>query len=67
MEAWKLGSNISCDEQAQGFQGNHTDKQRIMYKAEGGSFQCDAICQNGYTYSFFFCNQPVPKEYLQNK
>ena len=64
MEAWKLGSNISCDEQTQGFQGNHADKQRITYKAEGDGFQCDAICQNGYTYSFFFRNQPVPKEYL---
>eukprot|EP00957_Ditylum_brightwellii_P003015 230557-Ditylum_brightwellii.AAC.1 len=26
MKAWKLGSNISGDEQTQGFQGNHADK-----------------------------------------
>eukprot|EP00957_Ditylum_brightwellii_P151283 11519840-Ditylum_brightwellii.AAC.1 len=35
MEAWKLDSNIPCDEQTQGFQGNHADKQRITYKSEG--------------------------------
>eukprot|EP00957_Ditylum_brightwellii_P059161 4489503-Ditylum_brightwellii.AAC.1 len=27
MQAWKLGLNISCDEQTQGFQGKHLDDQ----------------------------------------
>eukprot|EP00957_Ditylum_brightwellii_P199563 15212713-Ditylum_brightwellii.AAC.2 len=35
MEAWALGEDISCDEQTQGFQGNHINKHRMMYKAEG--------------------------------
>ena len=36
----------------------------ISYKKEGDSFQCDAICCDGYTYSFFMCNIPAPKKYL---
>eukprot|EP00957_Ditylum_brightwellii_P106975 8161373-Ditylum_brightwellii.AAC.1 len=59
IEEWKLGSNISYDEQMQGFQGNHADNQRITYKAEGDGFQCDAIYKKDCTYSFFFCNQSV--------
>jgi hypothetical protein len=64
MSAWKLGRDIAADEQTIGFQGNHRDKRRITYKAEGDGFQCDAICQNGFTYTFYFRNQPAPKKYL---
>lgn len=62
--AWNLGENISVDEQTIGFQGHHKDKLRITYKAEGDGFQCDALCQEGYTYGFYFRNQPAPKKYL---
>jgi hypothetical protein len=62
--AWKLGRHISVDEQTIGFQGNHKDKLRITYKAEGDGFQCDALCQEGYTYTFYYRNQPAPKHYL---
>jgi Transposase IS4 len=64
VRAWKLGRNISVDEQTIGFQGNHKDKLRITYKAEGDGFQCDALCQEGYTYTFYYRNQPAPKKYL---
>ena len=37
---------------------------RITYKAEGDGFQCDALCQEGYTYNFYYRNQPAPKKYL---
>ena len=37
MKAWRLGQNISGDEQTIGFQGRHADKLRITYKAEGDS------------------------------
>ena len=54
MRAWRLGHDISGDEQTIGFQGCHADKLRITYKAEGDGFQCDAICDAGYTWTFFF-------------
>jgi hypothetical protein len=54
MEAWDMGRSVSCDEQTIGFQGRHQDKQRISYKKEGDGFQADCICENGYTYTFYF-------------
>jgi Transposase IS4 len=62
--AWKLGRDLSGDEQTIGFQGNHADKRRITYKAEGDGFQCDALCDNGYTYNFYFRNMPPPPKYI---
>ena len=61
--AWKLGRDIAGDEQTIGFQGNRADKRRITYKTEGDGFQCDAICDSGYTYNFFFRNMPAPVQY----
>jgi hypothetical protein len=63
MSAWRLGRDIAGDEQTIGFQGNHRDKRRITYKNEGDGFQCDAICQKGFTWTFYFRNQPAPKRY----
>jgi hypothetical protein len=63
-EAWDPGPDLVIDEQTIGFQGRHADKRRITYKAEGDGFQCDALCDEGYTFSFYFCNQPAPKKYL---
>jgi hypothetical protein len=64
MEAFDLGKFISIDEQTIGFKGHHADKMQISYKKEGDGFQCNAICCNGYTYSFFMRNMPAPKKYL---
>jgi hypothetical protein len=63
ISAWVLGPNASVDEQSVGFQGHHIDKLRVTYKNEGDGFQCDALCQDGFTYSFFFRNHPAPKKY----
>jgi hypothetical protein len=52
MDAWDVGSHVSCDEQTIGFQGWHQDKLRINYKKEGDGFQADTICESGYTYGF---------------
>ena len=38
MRAWRLGCDISGDEQMIGFQGQHADKLRITYKAEDDGF-----------------------------
>ena len=63
MRTWRLGRDISGDEQTIGFQGKHEDKLRIMYKAEGDGFQCDAICDSGFTWTFYFRNQKAPREW----
>ena len=64
-EGWLLGENVSIDEQTIGFQGRHADKQRITYKKEGDGFQCDAVCDSGFTFSFYFRNQPAPDKYIK--
>jgi hypothetical protein len=50
-----------------GFQGRHQDKQKISYKKEGDGFQADCICENGYTYTFYFRNVAAPRKYFQKK
>jgi len=35
-------------------------KLRISYKREGDGFQCDAVCDAEYTYSFYFRHGPPP-------
>ena len=52
--AWLLGKKLSVDEQTIGFKGRHADKLRITYKKEGDGFQCDALCDDGFTYAFYF-------------
>jgi hypothetical protein len=64
MNAFDMGKYISIDEQTIGFKGHHIDKLRINYKKEGDGFQCDTVCCDGYTYSFFMRNMPAPKKYL---
>jgi hypothetical protein len=32
----------------------------ISYKREGDGFQCNALCDRGYTYSFWFRHGPPP-------
>jgi hypothetical protein len=54
MEMWEAGAKGSIDEQTIGFQGRCKLKTRIKYKVEGDGFQCDAYCDSGYTYSWFF-------------
>lgn len=62
-EAWLLSEWISINEQTIGFKGKHGDKLRMSYKREGDGFQCDAICDDGFTYSFYFRNEPPPEKY----
>ena len=57
--------DISGDEQTIDFQGKHSDKLCITYKTEGDGFQCDALCESGFTWTFYFRNQPALKKYLQ--
>jgi hypothetical protein len=66
VSAWNPGKHLSGDEQTIGFQGRHHAKQRITYKSEGDGFQCDAICDQGYTYNFYFRNAPPPEKYIKS-
>jgi hypothetical protein len=53
-DMWVPGKFVAIDEQTIGFQGASGMKLRISYKCEGGGFQCDAVCNAGYTYLFYF-------------
>ena len=66
-QVWNLGQEFSIDEITIGFQGKHADKRRITYKRAGDGFQCDALCENGFTYQFYFRNHPAPPKYLKMK
>ena len=55
---------FSVDEQDIGFQGQHRDKQRISYKKVGDGFLLDALSSDGYTFSWYFCNQLAPKTWI---
>jgi len=59
--SWSCGQHSSVDEQDIGFQGHHVDKQRISHKAEADGFLTDALCDNGFTCSAFFRNEPPPR------
>jgi hypothetical protein len=57
---WIPGKWVSIDEQTLGFQGRSGIKLRISYKKEGDGFQCDAVCDDGYTFSFYFRHGDPP-------
>ena len=65
MKAWRLGQNISGAEQTIGFHGRHADKLQITYKAEGDGFQCNALADSGFTWTFYFRNQPAPEKWTK--
>ena len=50
---WLLGLAISIDKMTMEFIGQHQDKKRITYKAEGDGFQTDALDNKGYLYQFY--------------
>jgi hypothetical protein len=65
---WIPGKWLSIDEQTLSFQGKSGLKLRISYKKEGDGFQCDAVCDDGYTFSFFFSHgdaPPLPKKFKE--
>jgi len=57
---WVTGKWVAIDEQTLGFKGKSGMKLRISYKNEGDGFQCDAVCDRGYTYSFYFRHGDAP-------
>ena len=47
-----IGCAVSVDEKMIGFKVRHMDKIRTSYKNEGGGFQVDTLCDQGYKYAF---------------
>ena len=64
---WIPGKFLAIDEQTIGFQGVSGLKLRISYKREGDGFQCDAVWDGGYTFSFWFRHGPAPDVGLKYK
>ena len=64
-EAWLLGPNFAIDEQTAKMQGTTEYKTRCgKYKRIGDGIQADAIADDGYTWTFYFRNEPVKKKWL---
>ena len=57
---WVTGKFVAIDEQTIGFKGKHSLALRITYKREGDGYQCDALCEDGYTFSFCFRHGEAP-------
>ena len=53
---WLLGACFVIDDMKIGFQG---------MQAEGGGFQVDALCENGFWFQFYFRNDPANVEYTK--
>ena len=65
-EAVVPGQDAAIDEQTNGFQGAHEDKKRIDEKREGDGFQSDSLnVEGGYTWAFYFRNQPPPPKWTE--
>ena len=60
-----LGISYSINMIKMRFQGSHKDKIITTYKLEGDGFQCDTLCQDGFCYQIYFCNNPDPSHYLK--
>ena len=65
LDCWDPGPHIAGDEQDAGFQGRHPDKQRVTFKKEGDGFLIDALCDNGFTMTFYFRNMPAPAKWTR--
>jgi len=64
--SWTCGKHLGLDEQTIGFQGHHVNKQRITYKREGDGFQCDALCDDRFTFTVYFRNEVPPRNYVRD-
>ena len=64
-EAWLLGEDFSMDEQTTKMQGKSEYKTRCgKFKRLGDGIQGDCIADDGYTWDFYFRNEPVDKDLL---
>ena len=59
---WRAGKSLSLDEQTSGCKARCTlvTRIKVQQKKEGDGFQCDAICEDGYTITFHFRCDRLP-------
>ena len=57
---WLPGKWLAIDKETIGFKDAHGLALCISYKREGNGYQCDAVCENGYTFLFYFCHGNAP-------
>ncbi len=67
VKMWIPGKWLAIDEQTLGFQGRSGLKLRISYKSEGNGFQCDAVCDDGYTFLFYFRHGDAPPSLISSR
>ena len=60
---WECSPYIAGNKQDAGFKGRHPDKQRVTFKKEGDGFLIDTLCNDGFTYTFYFRNMPAPRKW----
>ncbi len=64
-EAWIFGENFLVDKQTCKKRGKSEYKTQCgKFKQIGDGIQADCIADDGFTYDFFFCNEPVEKKLL---
>ncbi len=60
-----LAENFSIDEQTTKCQGKCEQKTRCgKFKRIGDGLQCDCIADDGYTWDFYFRNEPIKAHLL---
>mmetsp|Transcript_14413 Transcript_14413/g.30257 ORF Transcript_14413/g.30257 Transcript_14413/m.30257 type:complete len:556 (-) Transcript_14413:739-2406(-) len=65
-KAWDLGPIVSADEQTCTMHGKSQYKTRCgKYKRIGDGIQTDAIADDGYTWDFYFRNEPVNSKWIK--
>ena len=64
-EAWCLAEDFSVDEQTCKMQGRSSYKTRSgRFKRIGDGIQVDCIADDGYTFDFYFRNEPVDQRWI---
>ena len=64
-EAWLLAQRFSVDEQTCKMQGKSEYKTRCgKFKRIGDGLQTDCLADDGFTYDFYFRNEPVDKKWI---
>ena len=57
---WRPGKDLALDEETVGFKGRCSLVVRIKNKNEGDGLQADCICDEGYTFTFWFRCDHLP-------
>ena len=59
--------SFSMDETTMRSKGHHADIKRMTYKSKVNGLQIYDLCQKGYIYQIFMCDDPSSKTYLAKR